>query len=535
MKLLLRSLFRVNPNDRPDELLANYEAISTSRIVPSRVKTKFSIVEDQVLYAEIQQSVTLYGHIPDSLTLRNHFQSVGETEVVKRLAYLESIQCVTKGDFLRRLSDIERELVTQEVETALVQAADITRGVVSVDTNGKKTTYKGAEDALAYLEDVKRNLQAEIRVNHVSTMDPDQMWSEYETARDGQVPTLPTGFSEIDQALSGLRNGQLWVHAGYAGGGKSTFLLNWIYNLVYAVPSGIIAAGLVPNRRRILYFSLEMGLRDPQNMLLAMHSGAYWGREKRLALDLPTGLHSGLPYDALLDASIRDFHPGAEAYLRDTLQDLKQNRELFGQLEIVAPDPTRGPLTIREIQDVAEAWEKNPRNGRLDMIVIDHMGLVAPPAHSGKNSWEQLAGTYQEAHRMALGFGRGRGIAVCCAHQINREGAVRTLTATEKGDVIPRYNLMHLSGSSEVERSADVVTSSFISDAKEDKSLILIDCLKSRHKKAFDPFMMRIDWPTRRMRSQATIPGAKIITPREFFSGAQQTETSQGTVKDFDV
>jgi hypothetical protein len=156
--------------------------------------------------------------------------------------------------------------------------------------------------------------------------------------------------------------------------------------------------------------------------------------------------------------------------------------------------------------------------------------LVGPPKGAGPAQFERLQAIYQEAHRMALGFARGRGVAVVCAHQINREGGTKVIATSEKGGKVPRFDLTHLAGSSEAERSADIVTTSYVDDRCRGKGLVLFDCLKSRHRRLFEPFLAYVDWPTRRLRSQLDLPDRTPIVPRSLFAGGSNQEPAVSNV-----
>ena len=75
------------------------------------------------------------------------------------------------------------------------------------------------------------------------------------------VPThiLRRHIQQMDEAIGGARDGELWVHAAFAGHLKTTFALNWAYNQA------------IWFHDNVLYFSLEMPYHQVRRWLLAPH------------------------------------------------------------------------------------------------------------------------------------------------------------------------------------------------------------------------------------------------------------------------
>ena len=82
--------------------------------------------------------------------------------------------------------------------------------------------------------------------------------------------------------------------------------------------------------------------------------------------------------------------------------------------------------------------------------------------------------------------------------QINREGFKAAMKRKEKTGVAS-YDLIHLSYANEAERSADVVTSSWMDDDLAKANRVQWQCLKSRDQKPFEMFWSRVEWPCRRI------------------------------------
>ncbi len=131
------------------------------------------------------------------------------------------------------------------------------------------------------------------------------------------------------------------------------------------------------------------------------------------------------------------------------------------------------------------------------MIFVDHAGLVS------SRKWVQSTTDRQnevirDAKKMALGFNRGEGIPVVVLFQINRQGFAQANKLKEKGGT-PRYDLTSLSYANEAERSADVVTASWLDIDLSNRNRVQFQCLKSRDMKPFEIFWARVEWASRRL------------------------------------
>ena len=96
---------------------------------------------------------------------------------------------------------------------------------------------------------------------------------------------------------------------------------------------------------------------------------------------------------------------------------------------------------------------------------------------------------------MALNFARGRGVPVLALFQLNRQGKLRA----DKND--GRYDFAAISYANEIEKSADVITYTYLNDALRNEGKFYLGNLKNRDNPLFDRMVGKIIWQSKRMRA----------------------------------
>ena len=288
-----------------------------------------------------------------------------------------------------------------------------------------------------------------------------------------------TGLKVIDDLFQGAKKGDLHIHAGYASDGKTTMALNWAYNLV------------TKYRTNVFYASFEMKYKHLRTVLYVMHSAnSKW-----------EGRHPPLDYKKVRDGSLT---PKEEAFFEEVIKDFTENPE-YCDFHIWEPDHD---VPMNEVRFKAEILNKQ---SELGFIVLDHGGLMeARKSKKNDNYTVELNSVLRDAKKLALQFNGGEGIPVLMLFQINRAGRVEA----EKNDGI--YKMNALSYANEAERSADVVTATFLDENLKREGLIRFSCLKGRDDGCFEPFNARIDFTCRRLKN---------IT--EAFNGMNTTDESE--------
>lgn len=515
MKNLLRSLFIADHGDNSQLVLRNYHSFV-------QAKLGFEVPEYTTLWTYIQDFVQTHNHIPEVSTLRAHFKQAREDEVLDQLERLVALPCLVRGDFITLLEAKANDRRLREWGETLKTAATIAATGLTVREKGKDDLLlKGPQDSARYVVERAHDIVAPTlggRLSGEVTRDGVAAREEYitreidPTAGMGQYTFL----DQIDRRLGGAKRQELWIHAAFTGGLKSTFMLNWAYNqaVIYKHDSMI--------------FSLEMPYQQCRRILFAMHTLHPKFRELRLSLGLQTDpdQDKGLPYKAIRDAKLADYHPNAKRYYLDyVIPDFGGEKVInhplfdadYGKIHIQVANPDKQDFTIHDLRMAAETqYAQSP----YATLFVDHCGLMAARKQRS-NTTDNLNEVLRDLKKLSLGFNRGQGMAVVGLFQISREGYKAALKTKEKTGQ-PGYNLTHLSYANEAERSADVVTSTWVDEEFRKQNRVYFQNLKARDEDPFDPFVARVEWSARRLFTNYDIP----LTPDENASMGSQVDAA---------
>lgn len=216
-----------------------------------------------------------------------------------------------------------------------------------------------------------------------------------------QLPGLPTGLTDLDQKLMGLKPGTFVVVAGRPSMGKSAFAQTLASNT--AQDGGVVAL-----------FSLEMSKEEVLTRLLSMVGEVNSSR-------IRSGVANNQElWDRLLEAGgkIHDW----KLYLDDT------------------PEPT-----VTEIR--AKCRRLRYEEG-LDLVIIDYLQLMPSAGGSGSRNSENRQQEIAEVSRSLKGLARELDIPVIGVSQLNRAVELRK-------DKRPLLSDLRESGA--IEQDADIV------------------------------------------------------------------------------
>lgn len=470
MKTLLRSTFKADPADDAGLFLRNVQALKETGL-------GFDHPEDEVVWNWVQDFVSEYLHVPDVSTLRGHFEAVGQLTVVDRLDALSIERPKSQGDFLKLLEtkmEARRLRMTSEI---LRRAGEIATTGITIQVGKKEEHLRGPTKALQYVveqavEVVSPGVGQKLSGN--VTSDVEDFKQEYELVESDPLAGLGqfVGIQQMDQVLRGSKRGELWTHAAFTGGMKSTFAINWHYNqAIWYGHSSIL-------------FSLEMPYPHVRRMMVAIHTAHPKFTDARAEF----GVGRGLDYDKVKNGELAEHEK--KFLFEVVLRDLKDESNGYGNLHIRVADPDKSDFTVTDMRAKAELlFSKDPT---IRMLTIDHAGLMSS-RNRYNNTTEKLNEVLRDAKRLSMSFNRGRGIAVNTLFQISREG----YKAAEKNG--GKYNLTHLSYANEAERSSDIVTASWIDTELEESNLVKFQCLKSRDTAKFADFYAGVLWKCRRV------------------------------------
>lgn len=217
------------------------------------------------------------------------------------------------------------------------------------------------------------------------------------------------GLADLAQAIGGWRRKRLYIIAGRPGMGKSTFTLSTMLRTAHA-------------GHGVLFFAQEMGKQELVEMALCDIAYSKARIEYR---------------DISSDAVLRDG-------FADKFAAIHRVSHLFNSLPLMISD--RGGLTVSEIRSQAHQYGQRlaAMGKRLDVIVVDHMGLVAA---SSTYKGNKVAET-EEVSAALKQLAKELDCAVVALSQLSRQVESRE----DK-----RPNLSDLRWSGGIEQDADVV------------------------------------------------------------------------------
>jgi replicative DNA helicase len=467
-------MFLNSPKDTQEKCFDNYRAFESSGLV-------FSNEIDLKIYGFISSFASEYSEVPSYTSIVEHFNRQEEYPVVDRLSMFCHEPSIHKGDFILRLDQRIEDQKRNTVHQLLSEAAQILQTGLKEKDGREDVWLRGPVAAVQRIMDKGHDIitppRSEKLAGNVTT---DILAAKEEYLKRKNDPTIGygalTGIKQID-TLGGSKRKELWTHAAFTGGLKSTFALNWLYN--QSIHYG----------KNVMMTSLEMPYAQCRRILQCMHTIHPKFKEIRMELGIqrdPFG-DVGLSYAKVRDGLLTS---DEEKFFFDyVLEDYVYNKDEYGALEIFEADPNKSKFTTVDIRHRAETISaKHP----LDMMIVDHGGLVHPSKnyHSTTESQNEVM---RNLKKLAMGFNGGQGIGVVALFQINREGFK---SAQKNGG---KYNLTHLSYANECEKSSDIVTAGYIDDELRQKNKILFQCLKSRDNAPFEDFYLRVEWPCRKL------------------------------------
>ncbi len=479
MKDLLRSTFCDRPSDDATLFLRNAQSLKDSGL-------GFDIPEDGAIWTYVQDFIGQHHHVPDSATIRSHFERAAQVPVLDRLDVVCIEKPRTQGNFLQMLESRVEDRRIRVVGEILSDAARIVQTGITIKEGKEDRILRGPAHALRFIFERSHEVITPTSGEKLSgdvTSDGDSFLAEYERVENDPLAGIGqfTGIEQMDVALKGAKRGELWTHAAFTGGLKSTLAINWHYNqAVYYQHSSVL-------------FSLEMPYRQVRRILYALHSAHI----KFAAIRKSLGIRKSLDYEKIRDGELA---PNEKKFLVEyVVPDFNDSTNNYGHIHIEVTDPDKSDFTSTDLNSrLALLYQKDPA---IQLVTIDHAGLMQS-RNKYRSTTEKLNEVLRDLKRLSMSFNRGMGIAVVALFQISREG----FKAAEKNG--GRYNLTHLSYANEAERSSDIVTAGYVDDELRESNMVKFQCLKARDHKPFADFYSGVLWPCRRICSMDNVtPG----------------------------
>jgi replicative DNA helicase len=286
---------------------------------------------------------------------------------------------------------------------SLIRDAATRRGLAHIGVKMQQlAALDGADSSNSIVEEMRTALD-NLAVDRIGTEIPvaDEIIAmtldEIDALASGKtVAGIPTGFSEVDYALNGLRPGQMIIIAARPGVGKSSLMMD------------IVRHAAFKQKKSVLVFSLEMSKTEV--MMRALSGEAY------------VDLHS-------LKTGDLDDHKW---------QQISKATAKMAGAKLGIDD--NAAVTMTDIRAQARAFQ---RAHGLDMIAIDYLQLM--------NSDKRTDSRQQEVSEISRGvklLAKEFGVPVLALSQLNRG-------SEQRADKKPAISDLRESGS--LEQDADVV------------------------------------------------------------------------------
>lgn len=458
MKRLLRGVIDFGTVSQ-ESLAANYQRLRSSKI-------QWGNPVDEKIFRFVSDFFEKELDLPSARTLVDFFKRSEDIETLERLKDIKGAASYEGSNYSYVLKGILEDQNRFQLLTVIKEVQEVAQKGLVVGEGKTKERIQGVKDAILYFQ--KQASELIIPDHNARTRGDlrdatDDAWKDYQTAKanPGKAWGAFIGIDHIDKICKGLKRGELWVHAAFTGELKTALALNWCYNLVTRY------------RRNVFYISLEMPFQQVRNIICTLHSSHVKFK------------HQG--YEPLDYRKVRDgeLTPEQEKFYKMVLDDFENCPE-YCQFELWCPDHD---VNMNDIRMEAELLN---RRMELGMICVDHGGIVQPVQHYREFNIA-LNTVIRDAKKMALQFNQGEGLPVLLLFQINRQGK----DAAEKNE--GKYKLSALSHANEAERSADVVTTTYLDDNLKERGRSIMCCLKNRDNPAFKPFEVAIEFTCRRI------------------------------------
>lgn len=457
MKHLLRSLIDYSGSISQDNLVINFQKVVLSQFEWDRP-------DDQRIYDFIKDYFQRRMELPAAGTIAHYFAALKDVEIEERLKDIASAEPFVRTNFAYLLDNAVAERMRHKAVQLLKEAQEIiTKGL---DIEGDRKF--GVRDGLTHFASRANDLiipdqNAKTAGNILS--DGQQVWDDYIRAKSDKSRMWGkfTGLNDIDKVCHGIKKGELWIHAAFPGELKTTFALNWAYNLVTRY------------RTNVLYWSFEMPYEQIRLQLFVLHSSNQIWREKG---------YKPLDYRKVRDGMLS---PEEEAFFQEVIHDFNNNPD-YCALEVRSPDHE---VTMDDIKLESELLNKQKE---LGLIILDHGQLVeARKKKRNVNYTVELNSVIRDAKKLALHFDHGNKIPVLMLFQINRDGKD---AADKEGG---KYKMRALTYANEAEKSADVISTTYLNEEHRKKGTTFICNLKNRDNPQFEPFLASVNLSCRRI------------------------------------
>jgi hypothetical protein len=430
----------------------NYLADNLTKLLDSNIEFH---EDHKKIYIYLRDFFYEYGTVPSLPGLLNKFEN--DLDVITELNKIFPVKDgktekfpLVGENYCNLLKEIKYSQCSKEFTTILKTLNLIDVQGVSEKIRGKEVWKKGTLDAIHEAMPLLVNLEMKLvdtPDKQVSYLDSDYFFNSMLENSSKEYNKMTTGYPTLDSiTFGGVEEKAFWVIAAPAGMLKSTICLGLAYNQFI---SGY----------KIEFISLEMSSMEMWHKFHALHSSNenYWGEG---CLSLETNKISNPQF---LDAQERKRY-------REVLEDIKKQK---GYINFHSPYEE---MSVSQIYAHLISTElKNKID--LDMVYIDHGELIKHLNPQDGYSI-RVAESIRKLRRLSLSY-RKKGIRIGLAYQIKREGLDKAEKGLNGEEGI--YSMTDLSWTTEAERSATFILTSYYHKTYFEKNEALLSWCKNRH------------------------------------------------------
>lgn len=351
----------------PHDLHAEEALLASCLLSRQAVDTASDITTPEAFYRPANghifhacQQLAAGGEPVDAVTVHHQLQANGITDVT--IADLSALDTPSSSNAARYAHIIEGAWTLRQIAAIANDVAEI----AYTPTDQPDQAVDQAEAAIYSLAAARRNQSLAAPIHeHL----PDWLDELEARCQNGGIQGVPTGWTDLDRILAGLRGGQLVTIAGRPAMGKSAC-------------AGILAANAARAGHPVLFVSAEMSRSELNDRFVAAHT----------RIDL-TRIRRG-------ELAERDWE--RLTHMLPGLADLPLD---------IDPNPDTTILTIR-----ASARRTARRYGRVGLVIVDYLQLVNTTLQRPENRQVEVADLSRRLKKLALELD----VPVVALAQLNR-------------------------------------------------------------------------------------------------------------------
>ena len=420
--------------------------------------------------------------VPSFEFIKNHFETVeGSESTLVILDKIKGQQPFVGMDFRTILKQFNEQQQVLELDRILNNAQKIASTGFDVVKGKRKTRLKGISESISYIARETRSLNQPMGAiktesQIVSEEDVREVKEDYNKREANPTDSIgiQTWLREIDQSTGGLKAGELMIITAFTGHCKTTFALNQAYRALYG---GWNTA----------FVTLEMSFKEIRDKMYVLHSC-----NPKFRVKYPKYAHlvGRISYNNVIYGLLNKEEKEYFFRVCDDFENSVESDE-YGRFYVWQPEKTVTTLSEIDLKFRQYQQDLQLKGRSLDLGIIDYISLMgADEGERSRDHRESTNNIIKNLKRFCLTFNNGKGIRILSPHQANRDG----YREAKKNEGL--YDLTALSDNHEIERSADLVISSFKFDSEGDNNRLKFCCLKNRRNQFFKPFDACIDFET---------------------------------------